>query len=206
LCPRTILTIGHSNHTLETFLDLLGRQQIEMLVDVRSSPYSQYSLHFNREPLHGAVEARGVQYLFLGDTLGGRPPQHEFYDEEGFVRYDRLAQSPPFRSGIARLLRSIDACRAALLCGEEDPTDCHRRRLIGRVLEQQGVKVFHLRGDGRVESEAEIAAEEEFRKTKGQQTLFDLEAPDLWRSSRSVLPRRPLPSSSTPCDGPESGE
>jgi uncharacterized protein (DUF488 family) len=202
---KRVFTIGHSNHTIEAFLDVLCRQQIEMVVDVRSSPYSQYALQFNQESLQYALEGKRIGYLFLGDALGGRPHQEQFYDQEGFVLYDRLAESPQFQSGIGRLLRTLGAGRVVILCGEEDPTDCHRRRLIGRVLAERDVELWHLRGDGRVQSEEEVAREEQFRKTKGQKTLFDVGEPDRWRSTRSVSPRKAQPSSSIPCDEPESG-
>jgi hypothetical protein len=88
------------------------------------------------------------------------------------------------------------------MCGEEDPTNCHRRLLVGRVLRDRGVEVMHIRGDGRVQSEEEVAVEEDFRKTRGQLTLFDLEEPDAWKSTRSVLPRRAPPSSLESCNEP----
>ncbi|WP_438317905.1 hypothetical protein ACP6EK_03390 [Candidatus Caldatribacterium sp. SIUC1] len=34
----TIYTIGHSNHPLERFLELLQKHGIELVVDVRSRP------------------------------------------------------------------------------------------------------------------------------------------------------------------------
>jgi uncharacterized protein (DUF488 family) len=206
LMPTTIWTVGHSNHPLDAFLDLLVQQQINVLVDVRSSPYSRYASQFNREPLHAALTGRAVQYLFLGDLLGGRVEDQQFYDAEGRVLYGELAQSPGFRQGIQRLLAMAGKGRAAILCGEEDPTDCHRRLLVGRVLRHWGANVLHIRGDGRLQTEAEIAAEETFRKTKGQLSLFDTEEPDQWKSTQSVSPRRAPPSSSTPCDGLESAD
>jgi len=198
----TIFTIGHSNQPLEAFLALVGWHRIELVVDVRSSPYAGYATQFNREPIRNELKSRGVEYLFLGDLLGGRPQGDEFYDREGHVLYDRLAQSQRFQEGIKRLFERVQARRAALMCGEEDPTDCHRRRLIGRVLGELGWHVLHIRGDGRVESENELAEQERFRKTKGQLTLFDMEEAEPWRSTRSVSPRRPRPSSSQASDKP----
>jgi uncharacterized protein (DUF488 family) len=174
--PTTIWTIGHSNHPLEVFLDLLVRHGIDAVVDVRSSPYSRYVSHFNREAIHAALVDRAIQYVYLGDLLGGRVDDPGFYDGEGRVLYGRVAQSPGFRQGIERLLGIAGQARAAILCGEEDPTDCHRRLLVGRVLGQQGVDVVHLRGDGRAQTEAEVASEAKFQKTKGQLTLFDSES------------------------------
>jgi len=169
--PPTVWTVGHSNHPLEVFLELLGAHRIEVLVDVRSAPYSSYASHFNKEALPGPLAERSVKYLFMGDCLGGRAEGDEFYDPQGYVRYDRVAERPEFQEGIARLLDGLARFRVALMCGEEDPTGCHRRLLIGRVLAGRGVQVVHVRGDGRTQTEAELAAEEEFRKTGGQLTL-----------------------------------
>jgi uncharacterized protein (DUF488 family) len=192
----TIFTIGHSNHALDVFLGLLLEHRIQVVADVRSSPYSGYASQFDRETIQGSLRAAGLEYLFLGDLLGGRPEDHQFYDPQGRVLYDRLAQSERFQAGIGRLLRGLAGARMAILCGEEDPTDCHRRRLVGRVLAGRGICVLHIRGDGRIETEDELARREEFRRTKGQLSLFDTREPDEWKSTRSVSPKRPQPSSS----------
>jgi len=203
---EVLWTIGHSNHPLDDFLDLLVQHQINVLVDVRSSPYSRYASHFNKKAIEGPLQGRAIRYLFLGDVLGGRAQGEQFYDDQGHVLYGRLAESPQFQEGIERLLRGVATHRVALMCGEEDPTDCHRRRLIGRVLGQRGVDVLHIRGDGRVQREAQLAAEEKFRKTKGQLTLFDVEEADEWKSTQSVLPRSGPRSSLKSSNGPESND
>lgn len=201
----TVLTIGHSNHPLETFLARLREHQVTMVVDVRSSPYSGYASQFNKEAIRAALDARGIEYLFLGDLLGGRPEGGQFYDAGGHVLYDRVAESAAFTRGIDRLCDHLPTRRVTLLCGEEDPTNCHRRRLIGRVLGGRGVRVLHIRGDGHLQSEEALAKEETFRKTKGQMTLFDLEEPESWKSTQSVSPGKAPPNSSSSSSGPESG-
>jgi len=192
----TIWTVGHSNHEIETFLNLLTRHRIEVLVDVRSSPYSGYASHFNKEAIQDPIQQRGIKYLFLGDLIGGRAEGAEFYDDDGCVLYGKVAQSEKFGQGIQRLMDGVAKYRVALMCGEEDPSECHRRLLIGRVLGDRGVRVMHIRGDGRIESEEDLAAELQFQKTKGQMTLFDIEEPDEWKSTRSVSPKSPPQSSS----------
>jgi uncharacterized protein (DUF488 family) len=192
----TVWTIGHSNHSLDAFLALVAEHQIGAVVDVRSSPYSGYASQFDREAIRGALGQHKVQYVFLGDLLGGRPEGIEFYDKEGHVRYDRVAQSAGFQQGIERLLGFAAAQRATLLCGEEDPTHCHRRLLVGRVLRERGAALCHIRGDGRLQSEDDVAADEHFRKTKGQMSLFDTEDAEEWKSTQSVSPRRAPPISS----------
>lgn len=70
-CP--VLTIGHSTHPLEAFVGLLGRYEVAKVVDVRSTPYSRFNPQFNREPLARNLTACGIEYVFLGAELGGRP-------------------------------------------------------------------------------------------------------------------------------------
>lgn len=65
----TILTVGHSNHTLEAFLTLLKGQQITAIADVRSVPYSRYVPHFNREVLRDTLKKAGFAYVDLSREL-----------------------------------------------------------------------------------------------------------------------------------------
>ncbi|MCC6178713.1 MAG: DUF488 domain-containing protein [Chloroflexi bacterium] len=188
----SILTIGHSNHPLERFLALLAQHGVDVVVDVRSAPYSRYAQHFNKDLLEAGVTNAGHRYLYMGTELGGRPEGDEFYDEDDHVRYAAVAQAPWFLHGIDRLERGITRFRVALVCAEEDPTGCHRRLLVGRVLGSRGVEVAHIRGDGRLESEASLAA----RESSAQLGLFEGEDVRPWRSIRSVSRRRPPSGSS----------
>jgi uncharacterized protein (DUF488 family) len=155
--PR-VLSIGHSNHTAERFLSLLQLNAIQVVVDTRSQPYSKYTPHFDQIDLKAALTAAGIRYLYLGRELGGRPDGDEFYDEDGHVLYERVAATPLFQEGLSRLDRGIREYRVAMLCAEENPAACHRRLLVGRVLLDRGFQVDHIRGDGRVQTEEEIAA------------------------------------------------
>ena len=165
----SLFSIGHSNHPLERFLELLRLHAVEAVADVRSSPYSRYAPHFNARNFEGALAAVGVHYVFLGEELGGRPAEDEFYDDEGHVLYGRLAASDFFAAGIARLVDEATHSRVAMVCSEENPTDCLRRLLVARVLAGRGVEALHIRGDGRLETEDEIARRED---TDRQESLF----------------------------------
>lgn len=196
---RRLFSIGHSNHALERFLDLLRQHQIEVLVDARSHPYSRFAPHFDTRSLKEAVTRAGIKYLYLGKELGGRPDGDEYYDTEGHVLYWRVAESPLFLDGIERLESGIAKYRVALMCSEEDPSACHRRLLIGRVLATRAVQFEHIRGNGRVQTEAELQAEEERRRTNGQIGFFEEPSREkAWRSIQSVLQRGRRQSSSEP--------
>ncbi len=185
-------TIGHSNHTLERFLELLEEQGINVVVDVRSTPASGHSPQFSGEDLARSIRASGPQYLFLGRELGGRPADPALYDADGHVLYDLVSRSPAFLEGIERLARGIGGYRVAIMCGEEDPTSCHRRRLIGRVLRERGIEVVHIRGDGRTQTEAEVEREEELRfPDRFQLRLLTIDG--AWRSTKPVSQRPRVP-------------
>jgi uncharacterized protein (DUF488 family) len=188
-----VFTVGHSNISQEAFIALLTLHRIEVLVDVRSAPYSKYVPHFNGDALKQAVVRAGIKYLHLGGELGGRPREREFYDAKGHVRYDFIAESPQFQEGIERLLRGIREHRVALMCNEENPHECHRRLLLGRVLTARGVTVLHIRGDGRVQAEAELTEAERKNAPADIQQEFGFvtkEKPE-WKSTRSVSQARP---------------
>ena len=75
-----ILTIGHSNHSLDGFLTLLSRHRVTAVADVRSAPYSRFRPHFNRKALEASLDARGIRYAFFGRELGGRPDDPVCYE------------------------------------------------------------------------------------------------------------------------------
>ena len=189
--PR-LLTIGHSNHSMDRLLELLALHSVQVVADVRSSPYSKYTTQFDRESLVEALRAAGFQYVYLGGELGGRPRGDTYYDAAGHVLYDRVVESPGFQEGVARLESGLRQYVVAALCAEEDPAGCHRRLLVGRVLGERGIAVDHIRGDGRLQTEAELAAGEPH---SNQLSLFDeIEAP--WKSVPSVSPKKRQSSSS----------
>ena len=182
----SVYTVGHSNHSMETFVNLLKCQEIEVLIDTRSSPFSRYSPQFNRESLKTAVQEVGIKYGFFGRHLGGRPEDEDLYDEDGRVVYSQVAKSFLFHEGIERLMSGISKFRTVLLCSEENPSICHRRLLVSRVLFEQGVPIYHIRGNGTVEAEADLRRQEALEKNS-QRALFEEEEINEWKSIQSVL-------------------
>ncbi len=191
-----IYSIGHSNHSLGIFLELLRLHAIDAVADVRSQPYSRYSPQFSREALAGTLEREGIRYVFLGNELGGRPQDDEFYDDEGHVLYGRLALSENLLSGIERLEAGASRLRVAIMCSEEDPLHCHRRLLVARVLEQRGTGVRHISRDGRLEHERDLRSREKGGEAVSLSLFREESADQPWRSIRSVSRARLQPSSS----------
>ena len=149
-----IFTIGHSNHPLKVFLELLSAHGITTLADVRSAPYSRFNPHFNRDALSRALASHGIAYTFLGKELGGRVDDPSCH-HEGRVSYERVARTNYFRNGIKRLTRGAEKHKIAIMCAEREPLDCHRTLLVAHALDQQQVRVNHVLADGGLESHAQ---------------------------------------------------
>ena len=175
-----VFTIGHSNHEPEEFLTLLQRHGVDVVVDVRSAPYSRYLPHFNKEHLAETLKQAAIRYSFKGKELGGQPADRAYYDDEGRVVYDRLAATAAFKGGIEYILdtaavhpstrsepapystQRIDtirgrtaaspAQRLALMCSEKEPLDCHRTLMVAQSLAARGVDVAHIHADGNLET------------------------------------------------------
>ena len=188
---QAIYTIGHSTLTAERLIELLEQNEIEAVVDVRTSPSSRHVPHFNQEPLNRLLQSCKIMYVFMGDSLGGRPEEPEYYDAFGHVLYDVLAKSPRFQDGIQRLLEGIDSYRLAILCSEENPLDCHRYHLIGKVLAENGARVLHIRSGGQVHGGKELEEEARVRLEEGQPDLF-LDVERAWQSPAPIAPKRAI--------------
>ena len=172
-----ILTIGHSRHPLERFIALLEGAGATAIADIRSAPVSRFSSHFNKSALAASLGARNIFYVFLGKELGGRPEQPAMYTED-VADYEKMAASPDFHAGLARLMEAAEGHRMALMCAEADPLDCHRCLLAGRALAEAGIAVEHILASGQIVTHAQV-----------EERLLDLanlgEA-DLLRRSRAA--------------------
>lgn len=145
-----VLTIGHSNHSLERFVGLLRGHGVTAVADVRSEPYSRLNPEFNREFLERALRESEVAYVFLGRELGARSKDPTVY-EQGRVQYRKMAQTKLFRAGLQRVISGAQSHRIALLCAEKEPLSCHRTLLVGRELDASGISVAHIHADGTLE-------------------------------------------------------
>jgi uncharacterized protein (DUF488 family) len=149
-----ILTIGHSRHSLERFLSLLATAEVTAIADVRSAPMSRFSPHFNKSALAASLAEQGIDYMFLGQALGGRPARADLFTQ-GRADYQKMAASPEFRAGLAKLIEAAGESRLAAMCSEADPLDCHRCLLVGRALAEAGATVAHVLASGEIITHAQ---------------------------------------------------
>lgn len=132
-------SVGHSDHTVETFFALLAREEVVTLVDVRRFPRS-HVVHFDKGHLVRTAKDHGVHYLHLAG-LGGKRS----------VPYPDHMRTTEWQRDLDRLRETAMAARhdgglAAFMCVERDPAACHRRFIADR-LERDGWRVRHFLPD-----------------------------------------------------------
>lgn len=130
--PARIWTIGYSEISAGKLVEILKNHGIETLVDVRRWPRSKRE-EFNRERLEERLRSSGVEYVWMGDKLGG-------YRKGGYERY---METREFRQAVQTLVRLASEKKICILCLEAHPNHCHRR-FIAETLSSIGVEVTHI--------------------------------------------------------------
>ena len=157
---KPIYTIGHGNRKSEDFLALLKEFGIEYVIDVRSQPYSKFNPQFNQNHLKFFLEKNKIKYVFMGDNIGGRPRDRSCYDNEGKVDYESVMTKEFFINGIQRLKTAYDKnVNVVIMCSESNPCECHRSKLIGKVLNTDNIIVNHIDENGKVKDQATVINE-----------------------------------------------
>ena len=120
-----IYTIGYGSRSIKALIEVLQAHEIAYLIDVRSAPYSRYKPEFSKAPLADAMEQHGIRYVFMGDSLGGRPDDETCY-VNGKVDYEKVKATVSYQRGIQRLHTAFSQQQSvALMCSEGKPEECH---------------------------------------------------------------------------------
>lgn len=152
-----LFTIGYSGLEMPGFIELLVRNAVAVVCDVRSTPFSKFKPDFSRGPFRRHLNAADIKYVFLGAELGARPEDRSCY-VDGQARYERIAATEPFRRGMERVRNGIATTTLALVCSERDPAECHRAILVAHRLGALRDTIAHIHTDGAVETQAAFDA------------------------------------------------
>ena len=60
-----LFTIGHSQHEISYFIELLRKYEINYILDVRSTPYSQFAAQYNKNSIKVMLNDEGINYVFI---------------------------------------------------------------------------------------------------------------------------------------------
>jgi uncharacterized protein (DUF488 family) len=138
-----VMTIGHSTHTLEEFIDLLQAHGATCVVDVRTVPRSRHNPQFNMTSLPQSLKKAGLGYVHAPGLGGLRHAKHDSpnmgWRNASFRGYADYMQTPEFAQNLEELIRMANQDRIVLMCAEAVPWRCHRS-LISDGLLVHGVR------------------------------------------------------------------
>ncbi len=176
---NTVYTIGYGNLEVNRFIKLLKDNNIQVLCDIRSLPYSKFNPDFSKDTLEISLRKNSIKYIFMGNELGGRSDDPNCYDENDQIDYEKYAETDIFKKGLERLLGGIDKYVIALMCSEKEPERCHRSLLVARFLKEKHSNIKHIHHDLSVESHADF--EQRIVKTMDKNTSIfgDMESLNL---------------------------
>lgn len=152
-----LFTIGHTNHTHNDFFNILKQYDIAYLLDVRSTPFSQYTSQFNKDVISQFLKSKGISYCHMGKFFGARPDDKALYTKEKYLDFEKMRSSDLFQKGLNNVMKGLsERNNVVLMCTEKDPIDCHRAIMVAREFSLRGVEVNHILSDGKLQSQKEL--------------------------------------------------
>jgi len=144
---KTIWTIGHSNRTLETFIELLQSFNIQLVTDVRQFPGSRKYPYFNKEELQVSLPHHNLNYIHLVELGGRRKPAKDSpnitWKNDAFRAYADYMETDEFLKAVNNLEQLALQQTTAYMCSEAVWWSCHRS-MISDYLKANGWTVMHI--------------------------------------------------------------
>lgn len=137
-------SIGYEGKDIDSFLDLLIRNNISLLIDIRHNPFSM-NFSFTKSKLEKSLKNLGIEYTHipeLGISGNKRKDLTTAQDYASlFEEYNHsLSEKQKFVDTIIDLGKTK---RVAFMCFEHDKKNCHRGVLSDYLL-HQNILVEHL--------------------------------------------------------------
>lgn len=170
----TILyTIGCSNRTPDNFLNVLRKYNIQVIVDVRSVPYSSFTPQFNQEALRKLLIDNGMTYLSFANEFGAKRKEDTVYTNN-YVDFSKVNKLDIFKNGIDRILNGLKKEYViALMCTEYNPIDCHRFSMVSRAFSKiPNISIIHIFDENKYVTNEELE-EKMLKEFKLQPELFE---------------------------------
>lgn len=145
--PHQIWTIGHSNRTIETFLEIIASHNIQLIVDVRQFPGSRKYPYFNKEQLETTLKENSIDYRHIVELGGRRKPAKDSpnttWKNDAFRAYADYMETASFADAIKVLEQLASKQRTTYMCSEAVWWSCHRS-MISDYLKANGWEVMHI--------------------------------------------------------------
>ena len=170
---KAIYTIGYSGFpVVRDFVSTLKQYGIQILIDVRSSPFSTYFESYNKDQLARIVRENGIYYANYARQFGARQEDLSFY-KNGRLDFELFSQSEQFLDGVQSVERSQAVI--AFMCAEKHPSECHRAILVTRAFNERGHEIIHIKPGDITLSQSDLDQEllDKYFPNRAQTSLFE---------------------------------
>ena len=144
----TLYTIGFTKKSAEQFFELLKKNRVQTLVDVRISNSSQLAGFAKGSDLRYFLKQIGnIGYRHIADFA---PTKEQLSDyragKVSWAEYERVFAELMTRRHVNQRFKAADFDNCCFLCSEETPEHCHRRLLAEHLRQQdtENVRIVHL--------------------------------------------------------------
>ena len=144
-----LVTIGYEGRSLEAYLNLLLKNSVTLLCDVRKNPLSR-KYGFSKSTLSKACESLGIHYIHLPELGINSEERRDLKTQENydmlFANYEHK-DLPKQAEALAKILDWIkQGNRVALTCFELLPHQCHRHCVARALAKKEGknLNIMHL--------------------------------------------------------------
>ncbi|MDO8519024.1 MAG: SNF2-related protein [Deltaproteobacteria bacterium] len=175
--PVHLYGIGTSGKSIEAYVGELRQNNVKIVVDVRDRPYGRRP-EFNRDRLAASLKEAGIDYVWLGETLGN---PKDAWGERSLEGFQALMQGDRYQEGIRQIMSLIQSGRGrvALACAEASESDCHRQFILRDVesritspgLSQPQAPALQLTAGGLTGKKARLAPERRSRRPFGSSLM-----------------------------------
>ena len=156
----TIYSIGYSGFPCtDSFIEALKIHDINVVIDVRSTPYSNAFPQYNKEALDLLLNENYIRYRNYAREFGARQENPLFY-VNGRLDFNLFSKSGLFQEGVAKVKIILSkGYRLCFMCSEKDPTDCHRSILVTKAFSEQGYRIIHLMPNSKSKTQEDVESE-----------------------------------------------
>lgn len=143
-----IYTIGFTKKTARQFFELLKKNGIKKVIDIRLSNKSQLAGFAKGEDLKYFLELLGIEYVH-DVTLAPTEELRKMYNDKGkkmsFADYTVTFKEIMEKRQCIPKLKKLDLDKVCFLCSEEKPDKCHRKLVVDDVKGgNDNIQIIHL--------------------------------------------------------------
>lgn len=143
--PAGIFSIGYEKKDIDSFLDLLIQNHVDVVIDVRANPFSM-NFVFTKSKLANYLKNAKIEYLHIPELgINGEQRKHLKTNADYNELFEFYSKNIlPKQTDKVKIISELGKKkRIVLLCFEQDKDHCHRG-VVSRELEKQGISVTHL--------------------------------------------------------------